>query len=429
MTAGGVAALRREGTCHLVKMFVHLAGRGETSAGARHRTKTKPMQAPPHALPTPFAGWTRRLLVSMLLPLAALTLSGCATTDGTEAPDATVHGALDAAARRHHVCAAAIAVVRHGRLASTDAASGCSPAAAVTADSVFQAASLGKPVFAYAVLKLARQGHIDLDAPVMTYLPQGYRHRFDPLRAEPVDVVTDPRLQAVTVRMLLNHTSGLPNWASGPLTFEASPGTAWHYSGEGYLLLQRAVEAVTGQSLDEFMAAQVFGPLAMHDSSYVRNGRTTRDPVAGTKANGAPRATMALTTPVAAFTLHTTAADYGRFLAALLDDEAVLKAVTAAPVEADRALGLGWGPGWGVEDDAGERYLWQWGNNPGYRGFAIASPGTKDGLVLLTASENGLALAEPVARKVMGGEHRLFRSPVLGTDVLTVLCNTVWLCL
>lgn len=387
------------------------------------------MDLPPHAARTPFAGWTRRLRVSLLLPLTALTLSGCAATDRTEAPDATVHGTLQAQAERQHVCAVAIAVVRHGRLASTDAASGCSPATAVTPDSVFQAASLGKPVFAYAVLKLARQGRIDLDAPVMTYLPQGYRHRYRPLQAEPADDVTDPRLAAVTVRMLLNHTSGLPNWASGPLTFEADPGTGWHYSGEGYLLLQRAVEAVTGQTLDAFMAAQVFEPLAMHDSAFVPDARIARTLVPGTKANGAPRTTLELATPVAAFTLHTTATDYGRFLAALLDDEALLETVTAAPVVADRALALGWGLGWGIEEDAGERYLWQWGNNPGYRGFAIAAPGKKDALVILTNSENGLALAEPVTRKVMGGDHRLFRSPVLGTDVLTVLCNTVRLCL
>jgi CubicO group peptidase (beta-lactamase class C family) len=287
----------------------------------------------PHALRTPFAGWTRRLRVSLLLPLlpllplTALALSGCAATGGSDAPDApnaTVHDTLQAQAQRQRVCAVAIAVVRHGRLASTDAASGCSPATAVTPDSVFQAASLGKPVFAYAVLKLARQGRIDLDAPVMTYLPQGYRHRFRPLQAEPADIVTDPRLAAVTVRMLLNHTSGLPNWASGPLTFEADPGAGWHYSGEGYLLLQRAVEAVTGQSLDAFMTAQVFGPLAMHDSAFARNGEMARTLVPGTKANGARRSTMDLAAPVAAFTLHTTATDYGRFLAALLGDEALL---------------------------------------------------------------------------------------------------------
>ncbi|WP_457818990.1 serine hydrolase domain-containing protein, partial [Staphylococcus aureus] len=73
--------------------------------------------------------------------------------------------------------------------------------------------------------------------------------------------VTDPRLQDITVRMALNHTSGLPNWADGALIFEQPPGEKWQYSGEGYVLLQRAVEAVTGENLNTFMHRQVFQPL------------------------------------------------------------------------------------------------------------------------------------------------------------------------
>lgn len=126
-----------------------------------------------HTAHTTITRWNRRVRVALLLPFTALSLSGCATPDAA-GPARTLHRTLEAQARRHHVCAVAIAVVRDGRLESTDAASGCSPATAVTAvtaDSVFQAASLGKPVFAYAVPELARDGRIDLDAPVMSYLP------------------------------------------------------------------------------------------------------------------------------------------------------------------------------------------------------------------------------------------------------------------
>ena len=65
---------------------------------------------------------------------------------------------------------------------------------------------MSKPVFAYAVLKLVEQNRLALDALVHEYLPQGYRHAFDPLRpglASQTDEVADPRLRAVTVRMLL----------------------------------------------------------------------------------------------------------------------------------------------------------------------------------------------------------------------------------
>lgn len=359
--------------------------------------------------------------------LSLLTLSGCAVSPQMEAAPGTVHDALSVLAEQHHVCAVAVAVIRDRKVAAVETATGCQPTPALRPDSVFQAASLGKPVFAYAVLQLAAQGRLALDTPLVAYLPEGYRHRFYPLQAEPSELVTDPRLQAVTARMVLNHTSGLPNWASGPLGFVSAPGTRWTYSGEGYVLLQRAVEAITGQPLDQWMADHMFGPLAMRHSSYVWSERIA--PLPGTKANGAPRATRKVATPVAAFSLYTTAEDYGKFLARMLGDDAVVAQVTAAPVSVDPELGIGWGLGWGIERAKDDTYIWQWGNNLGYRAFAIGSARTGDGMVMLTNSENGLKLAEPMTRKILPGEHKLFRFPLLADGVLGRLCNMVRVCL
>lgn len=371
----------------------------------------------------------RTLALLLMVPAVSLVLSGCASPGEGPVLAQGLPEALPALAKQHRVCGVAVAVIRNRRVDSVHAAAGCPAAPLPDPASVFQAASLGKPVFAYAVLKLAGEGRLDLDAPVMDHLPNGYRHRFHPLQAEPAEQVTDPRLRAVTPRMVLNHTTGLPNWASGPLRFDAAPGTKWEYSGEGYVLLQRAVEAITGQPLDRFMAPYLFGPLAMDHSDYVLDGRLAPWLLGGTKANGAPRATLALNEPFAAFSLHTSAADYGRFLAALLNDADAMRQVTASPVTVDPDLGLAWGLGWGIERGRDDATIWQWGNNPGYRAFAIASLRTGDGLVMLTNGENGLELAEPVTRRVLPGEHRLFRSPILGFDVVNLLCNTVRLCL
>lgn len=270
---------------------------------------------------------------------------------------------------------------------------------------------------------------MELDAPIMKYLPQGYRHQFNPLTAEPSELVTDPRLQAITVRMILNHTAGLPNWASGPLNFVSTPGKEWNYSGEGYFLLQRAVEAVTKQPLDRFMSSQVFKPLAMNHSDYEWNERISQTLLPGSKANGKPRATMALKEPIAAFSLHTTAADYGKFLVALLNDEEVIKQISASPVPVDPSLGVSWGLGWGIARDRDESTIWQWGNNTGYRAFVIASPRMGDGFVMLTNSENGLELAEPLTQKILPGERKLFQFSSLHGDVINWVCNTVRLCL
>ncbi len=336
---------------------------------------------------------------------------------------------LKTLAAEHHVCGVAIAVVKNRKLDSMDTATGCLPALTLNSNSVFQAASLGKPVFAYAVLKLVEQGKLELDAPVVTYLPQGYRHQFHPSKAEPSDLVTDPRIEAVTARMILNHTSGLPNWASGPLGFDSTPGERWDYSGEGFVLLQRAVEAITGEPLDRFMTAQVFKPLGMDNSDYAWSERTAQGLLPGTKANGARRATMVLKNPIAAYSLYTSAADYGKFLVAVLNDAHLLKQLSASPVTVDPSLNLSWGLGWGLERSQDDLYIWHWGNNTGYRAFVMASMRTGDGFVMLTNSENGLTLAPAITQKILPAEHRVFQFSRLGDDAINLLCKTVRLCL
>jgi CubicO group peptidase (beta-lactamase class C family) len=371
----------------------------------------------------------RHISFLLLMPVISIFLSGCASSNRTDLTSENLQETLKVLAERHRVCGVAVAVIKNLKLDSIDTATGCLPASTLNSNSVFQAASLSKPVFAYAVLKLVEQGKLELDMPVVKYLPQGYRHQFNPLKAEPSDLVTDPRLQAVTVRMVLNHTSGLPNWASGPLNFDSTPGTKWNYSGEGYVLLQRAVEAVTSQPLDQFMTSQVFKPLAMNHSDYVWNERIAQNLLPGTKANGTPRATMDLKSPIAAFSLYTTAADYGKFLVKVLNDDDVMKQLTASPVTVDPSLGLSWGLGWGIERDQDDPYIWQWGNNTGYRAFVIASVRTGDGFVMLTNSENGLELAEPMTQKILPNEHKLFQSSILGRDIINLFCNTLRLCL
>lgn len=373
-----------------------------------------------------------RHIALMLVPLCfALLAAGCASPSKPDPMQMDLQGALDTLSKEHRVCSAAVAVIKDRKLAAVHSAANCPQARAQDAqeNSVYQAASLSKPVFAYAVLKLAAQGRMALDAPVMNYLPQGYRHQFDPSGGQPSAMVTDPRLGAVTVRMLLNHTSGLPNWAWGPLRFDAPPGTEWRYSGEGYVLLQRAVEAVTGEPLDQYMQAHVFRPLDMRRSSYVWNEDIARDLQPGTKANGAPRRTIALEAANAAFSLYTSASDYGNFLAGLLSDREVTGQLTASPVPVDSDLGLSWGLGWGAAQTPGDSYIWQWGNNTGYRAFVMASPRKGDGFVLLTNSENGQALAEPLAQRILPDAHKVFQSSILQGGVLNLLCTTLRICL
>ena len=369
--------------------------------------------------------------VLFLTPIISIFLVGCTSLNKTDLSTEDLHSTLVRLAARHHICGVAIAVVKDRKFDSIDSATGCLPALTVNSDSVFQAASLSKTVFAYEVLKLVEQGKLELDAPIMKYLPQGYRHQFNPFATKPpfkTDIVTDSRIQEVTVRMALNHTSGLPNWASGSLGFDSTPGAKWQYSGEGFVLLQRAVEEVTGKPLDKLMIEQVFKPQAMRHSDYIWNSQLEQNMLSGNKANGTPRARWDFTTPIAPVTLYTSAADYGKFLVTLLNDGHLLKQITETPVTVDPRLNLSWGLGWGIERTKDDLFIWHWGNNPGYRAFVIASVRTGNGFVMLTNSENGLKLAEPITQKVLPGEHKIFQFSMLGDGITDVLCQTLSLC-
>jgi len=93
---------------------------------------------------------------------------------------------------------------------------------------LFKAASLSKPVFTYGVLKLVENGKLDLDTPLVKYLSL-------------CDVKNDERVNSITARMVLTHTSGLPNLRpkNEALKIYFEPGTRFNYSGEGFLYLQR----------------------------------------------------------------------------------------------------------------------------------------------------------------------------------------------
>lgn len=156
---------------------------------------------------------------------------------------------------------------------------------AVNGESIFGVASLGKWVAAVAVMQLAEQGKLDLDAPVSNYLTRWQ------LPASEFDN------DGVTVRRLLSHTAGITDQLghdgfppgtpvqplvehltlaadrepdkSGRVMVGAEPGTVWQYSGGSYNLLQLLIEEITGTDFRQHMEQAIFAPLGMHNSSYV----------------------------------------------------------------------------------------------------------------------------------------------------------------
>lgn len=173
------------------------------------------------------------------------------------------------------------------------------------------------------------------------------------------------------------------------------------------MILQAVIEAVTGREFSNFMNTQVFEPLGMKQSSLVWRPEFQSTIQIG-QAGSMPSNPVRFVHASAAASLYTTAKDYAQFMVGLLANRAALELSVKDSVGVDEQLGLRWGLGWGIEQTTRGQLLWQWGNNPGYRSFAMLSADTGDGFVLLSSSQNGMALAVPLAYDVFAVEHSVF---------------------
>nr|WP_248281246.1 serine hydrolase domain-containing protein [Azoarcus sp. TTM-91] len=165
---------------------------------------------------------------------------------------------------------------------------------------------------------------------------------------------------------MLNHSSGLPNWSDDILAPTFEPGQRWQYSGEGYLLLQAIITAVTGESIETAVSRFVFEPLGMRDSRMHLTDDIRARVVDGVGWLGSSKHFEFIESNAAA-SMYTTAGDYARFLAALASRSDLLSLTVAAPIPVDPDLGLAWGYGWGIENAEGAPTS---GNGETIRGIA-----------------------------------------------------------
>jgi CubicO group peptidase (beta-lactamase class C family) len=268
----------------------------------------------------------------------------------------------------------------------------------VSDTSVFEAASLSKPVFAYAVLQLVDQELIDLDTPIADY----YEYEA---------IAHDDRHRQITPRMVLTHSTGFPNWRprGGQLTIGFEPGSEFSYSGEGFVYLQRAVMNLLDEPLDQLARRLVFDPLGMTNSSYLWR-ESFEDVVA--LPHGSEGETLRKHRPQAgsgnaAASLHTTAPDYARFVLAVMHGTGLSDSTAAAMLESQIVVdsGVTWGLGIGLQDNAYGRGFWHWGDNTGYKAYAIAYPEHGVGVVWFTNSENGQSLLEGMLALTVRGDN------------------------
>lgn len=285
----------------------------------------------------------------------------------------------------------------------------------VSDSTVFEAASLSKPVFAYAVMKLVDSGKLELDKPLATYFPGPY-------------VQNDDRGNLITARMVLDHTTGFQNevMPGRPLRIYFAPGERFSYSGEGFLYLQKVVEHITGEPLELFMKRTVFEPLGMTSSSFVWQDRYEMLKANGHKPSGvvAQKRRPAMARSYSG--LHTTALDYARFVIAVMKGAGLRQETKGQMFKSqvrldescisciERGFGrlsqtLSWGLGWGLERTETGDAIWHWGdNNSEFQSFVMAYPKEKIGIVMLTNSGNGLSITPKIILQITGGRHPAF---------------------
>jgi CubicO group peptidase (beta-lactamase class C family) len=293
----------------------------------------------------------------------------------------------------------------------------------LTPDSVMTAASFTKVAFADLVMQLVEEGVLDLDKPVYQYFSK-------PLPEYPsyADLAADPRYKLITMRMLLDHASGFPNfrWLSPghKLNINFTPGTRYAYSGEGIELAQFVVETVTKRPLEDLMRERVFQPFGMTRSSMMWQSRFENDYANGYDEYGRSLGPERRPKAEAAGSMQTTVSDFARFMVAVMAGRGMRPATrelmlspqirihtkhefpTLEPetTGANDAIRLSYGLGWGLYWTPYGKAFFKEGHDEGWRNYTVCFDEKKSGILIMTNSSNG----EGIYRELL---ERVFHNP------------------
>lgn len=383
--------------------------------------------------------YLRSILSVLTFPIGALALVGCSSAEPTSASPMLVSAAdgtqfsikqldsfVDAQMDALNMPGLSIALIADGKIVYSEAkgVANVETGEPITAHSVFEAASLSKPVFSYMVLRMADQGLLDLDRPL-------YEYRIME------ELEGDDRYHAVTARMALSHRTGFPNWRwfdpapaemgieRGTMYMKREPGD-FGYSGEGYNYLALIAADLTGRdllTLDAVYQAELAEPLGLSCSSFVRSDCVAMHKVKGHKNGelsdtGWPRSFPEDTPQTfgAAGRLHTNAADYASLMIAMMegtglsDDihEQMFTLQSQVPKDSDtyRLTGeTGWGLGLAIEPTPyGTRYE-HGGNNGDFTSGMMMFRDKGLGYVFLTNSDKGKAFNKRIEVFVTSGNQ------------------------
>jgi CubicO group peptidase (beta-lactamase class C family) len=278
----------------------------------------------------------------------------------------------------------------------------------LTENSVMTGASFTKIAFSYMVMQLVQEKILDLDKPVYQYLPK-------PLPDYPgyEELASDSRSKQLTARMLLSHTSGFANLRflepDRKLRIHFQPGSRYAYSGEGLLLLQLVVEAITKQPLKALMQTRVFQPLGMTRTSMVWEDHFESDFANGYDEYGRLLGPQRRKDADAAGSMQTTPRDFAQFMVAMAQGKGLSKqtrdlmlrpqiqilskrqfpTLATETTDENRSIRLSYGLGWGLYWTPYGKGFFKEGHDEGWRNYAVCFEDQKSGIVIMTNSSNG----------------------------------------
>jgi CubicO group peptidase (beta-lactamase class C family) len=346
--------------------------------------------------------------------LAGLLLWSGAVARGDDDPRRVqIAAAVAAAMEKHHVPGASIAVVDNYQLAWADGYGVVTAGSAepVTAATLFQAASISKPVAALAALRTVELGKITLDEDVDRRLTSWH------IPASPLSAG-----RPVTLRRLLSHSAGLtvhgfdgyptdgpaptllqvlagsPPATSPPVKLLVKPGYMFKYSGGGYSVMQQLLVDITGVPFADYMRQMVLDPLAMTQSTYEQPlpEKLTAQAATGHLENGQPIAGRWHVHPeMAAAGLWTTPSDLARVVievagAASGRKAKLLASHTVAEMLKPQTPGtVTYGLGFSVRGESRAFTFSHGGSNAGYRCILVGVPATGQGVVIMTNCDTG----------------------------------------
>jgi CubicO group peptidase (beta-lactamase class C family) len=371
----------------------------------------------------------------VLLWVAVLAVSACTPATGDPPPangstavaaqprpadvDRSLSLALDQNApawlAESDVPSVAVAYIRDGRIRWTRVYGEQATGVPATERTLYNIASLTKPLTAEIILRLVSAGHLSLDEPLSPYW-------IDP------DIANDPRHRKLTLHLALSHQTGFKNWryqTDGVLRFESDPGTRHGYSGEGYEYALRFTERKLGKPWKSLASEYLFAPVSMTNTAWTEQswfaGRMAIPYAAGDdEREGNWLDPQIQETPSAADDVFTTIGDYAAFLVSVMQREKlsaeiaaqrdtlqVNAAETTAGCDAQRVsycpVRGGAGLGWEILEFRDGKVMLHTGGDHGTQTMVFWFTDRRDGAVLFTNGDKGFQVMIPATALLFDG--------------------------